>query len=183
VRGLDTIAQLLPDPKELLKALGMRPVSSQTVYAPVITAIYFFVILLAVINVGASLDYVFGSDAMWYASDEAFDSTIIQFAINLILFSVLAFIMVRGLTRRRGVFSRFGLIVVGVVALGILLFWQAALDGAILEEMEASGIDTNEIGISFSNLALFIYLFGIILTGLIILRNRSDIKNWFPSKK
>ena len=44
VRGLDTIAQLLPDPKELLKALGMRPVSSQTVYSPVITAIYYFII-------------------------------------------------------------------------------------------------------------------------------------------
>ncbi len=34
VRGLDTIAQLLPNPKELLKALGKRPESSQTVYAP-----------------------------------------------------------------------------------------------------------------------------------------------------
>jgi len=64
VRGLETIAQLLPNPKEMLKALGMRPVSSQTVYSPFITAIYFFVILLAVVNVGSSIDYIFGSDAM-----------------------------------------------------------------------------------------------------------------------
>jgi TIR domain len=183
VRGLDTIAQLLPNPKELLKALGMRPVSSQTVYSPVITALYFFIILVTVVNVGASLDYVFASDAMRNAADEAFTSTIIQFAINLILFIGLAFFMVRGLTSRKGFFSRFRTIVGGVFALGILLIWQAALDGAILEEMEAAGIDSSEVGISFSNLAIFIFFLGIALTTFVIFRNRNDIKNWFPARK
>lgn len=183
VRGLDTIAQLLPNPRELLKALGMRPVSSQTVYAPVITALYFFIILITVINVGSSLDYVFASDAMWNASDEAFTSTIIQFVINLILFSGLAFFMVRGLTSRKGFFSRFGAIVAGIVILGILLVWQSALDGAILLEMEDAGIDPSEIGISFTNLAIFIYFLGIALTAFVIFRNRNDIRNWFPARK
>ncbi len=183
VRGIETIAQLLPNPKELLKALGMRPVSSQTVYSPVITAIYFFVILLTVVNVGASLDYVFYSDTMAYASDETFGSTIIQFIINLILFSGLAFFMIRGLTSRKGIFSRFRFIVLGVVLLGILILWQTNLDAIILEELTSAGVDLNEIGISFSNLAIFIYFLGIILTGFIFLRNRKDIRNWFPAKK
>lgn len=183
VRGLDTIAQLLPNPKELLKALGMRPVSSQTVYSPVITALYFFIILLAVINVGSSIDYIFGSDAMWNASDETFTATIIQFAINLALFIGLTYFMVHGLTTRKGLFSRFGFIVAGIVLVGVLLLWQAAIDGNILAEMEASGIDTSEIGISFANLAFVIYFLGIAVTGLIFLRNRHDVKNWFPAKK
>lgn len=183
VRGLDTIAQLVPNPRELLKALGMRPVSSQTVYSPVITALYFFIILITVINVGASLDYVFESDAMWSASDEAYTSTIIQLAINLILFSGAAFFMVRGLTRRKGFFSSFRAIVVGIITLGILLIWQASLDAAIVEEMAAAGIDESEIGISFANLAFFIYFLGIALTGFVFFRNRNDIRNWFPARK
>jgi len=183
VRGLATIAQLLPNPKELLKALGMRPVSSQTVYSPVITAIYFFVILLAIINVGASLDYVFASPAMWNASDEAFFSTIIQFAINLALFTGLTYFMVRGLTSRKGVFSSFSLIAMGVAILGILLFWQSVLDSNILLEMEAAGVDTSEIGISFTNIAFIIYFLGIAATGFVFFRNRQDIKNWFPAKR
>ena len=183
VRGLDTIAQLLPNPKEMLKALGMRPVSSQTVYSPFITAIYFFVILLAVVNVGSSIDYIFGSDAMWNASDEAFMSTIIQFMIGLILFIGLTFFMVRGLTSRKGLFSRFGLIVLGIVILGGLLYWQITLDNNIIYEMEDANIDVSEIGFSFTNYLYYIYILGVVLTGFMWFRNRSDIKNWFPARK
>jgi hypothetical protein len=183
VRGLDTIAQLLPNPKELLKALGMRPVSSQTVFSPVVTTLYFFIIFLTVVNVGASLDYIFASDAMWNASDDAYISTIIGFAINLSLFSGLAYFMVRGLTSRKSFFSRFRNIILGIFLLGILLFWQAILDGNILQEMEAAGFNPNEIGISFSNLAIYIYFLGVALIGFVIFRNRQDIRNWFPARK
>jgi hypothetical protein len=183
VRGLDTIAQLLPNPKELLKALGMRPVSSQTVYSPVITALYFFVILISVINIGASFDYIFASDAMWNASDEAFFSTITAFIVNMLMFSGLAYFMVRGLTSRKGVFSSFRSIVVGIVILGILLFWQSILDSNILLEMEDAGYDSSEVAFSFVNVAYIIYFLGIAVTGFVIFRNRQDIKNWFPAKK
>jgi len=183
VRGLDTIAQLLANPKELLKALGMRPVSSQTVYSPVITAIYFFVILLTVINVGAALDYIFASDAMWNASDETFDATIISLIINLILFGGLAYLMVRGLTTRRGLFSSFITIIIGIVLFSALMFWQSTLDTNILIEMEDAGIDSSEVGISFINLASWIYFLGIAIIGLMFLRNRRDVKNWFPARK
>jgi len=161
----------------------MRPVSSQTVYSPLITAIYFFVILLAVINVGASLDYIFYSDILNYASDETFGSTILSFVINLLLFSGLTFFMVRGLTSRKGLFSSFRSIILGVIILGILLFWQSVLDGNILLEMEEAGIDLNEAGISFSNLAFLIYFLGIAVTGFVFFRNRQDIRNWFPARK
>ena len=183
VRGLDTIAQLLPNPKELLKALGMRPVSSQTVYSPVITALYFFIIFLTVINVGASLDYIFMSDAMASASDTTYFSTLTSFILNLLAFSALAYFMVRGMTRRTGFFSSFRSIILGIVALGLLLFGQAILDSNILAEMESIGVDPNEIGISFSNLAFLIYFLGIALIGFVTFRNRSDIKNWFPARK
>jgi hypothetical protein len=49
--------------------------------------------------------------------------------------------------------------------------------------MEAAGIDSSEVGISFSNLAIFIFFLGIALTAFVIFRNRNDIKNWFPARK
>jgi hypothetical protein len=120
---------------------------------------------------------------MWNASDEAFGSTIIQFAIGLLLFIGLTFFMVRGLTSRKGLFSRFGLIVLGVVILGGLLYWQITLDNTIIYEMEAANIDTSDIGFSFTNYLSYIYILGILVTGVVWLRNRNDIKNWFPARK
>jgi hypothetical protein len=183
VRGLETIAQLLPNPKELLKALGMRPVSSQTVYSPVITALYFFILFITVINIGASLDYVFASPAMFNASDDAFISTFIGFIVNMSLFGGLAYFMIRGLTSRKGLFSSFRSILIGIFILGILLLWQAALDENILFEMENAGLDTSEVGLSFINLGYFIYFLGIFLIGFVFFRNRRDTKQWFPAKK
>jgi hypothetical protein len=183
VRGLDTIAQLLPDPKELLKALGMRPVSTQTVYSPVITALYLFIILLSVINIGASLDYIFASDAMWNASDESFNFTIIAFVVNIILFSGLAYFMVRGLTSRNSIFSSFRSILFGIFLLGILLYSQSVLDSNIMQEIEDAGFDSSEVAISFVNLAYIVYFLGISAIGLVFFRNRQDTRQWFPAKK
>ena len=186
VRGLETIAQLLPNPKELLKALGMRPVSNQKVYPPLITAIYYFVILLSVINIGASLDYLFASDTMFSASEEALESflpTIIGFVVNLILYCCLAYFMVRGLTSRKGVFSSFRSILFGIFMLGILLVVQYLLDQSVLTEMTDIGIDLDEIGFSFMDVIFYVYFLGIFAIGLVFFRNRRDAKQWFPAKK
>jgi len=183
VRGLDTIAQLLPDPKALLKALGMRPVSNQTVYSPVITALYFFTLFLTVINIGSSLDYIFSSDALYNASDDTYFPIIIGFVINMALFSGLAYFMIRGLTSRKGAFSSFRSIIVGIVLLGILLFVQNVLDGIIIDELASAGVNIDEVGISFANLGFLIYFLGIFLIGFVFLRNRRDTKLWFPAKK
>lgn len=183
VRGLETIAQLLPNPKELLRALGMRPVSSQTVYSPVITALYFFIIFLTVINIGASLDYIFASPAMFNASEEMYLPTFIGFVVNMVLFSGLAYFMARGLTSRKGVFSSFRSILAGIFILGILLLWQSVLDASILQEIADAGLDTSEVGISFVNMGFLIYFLGIFAIGLVFFRNRRDAKQWFPAKK
>jgi hypothetical protein len=102
VRGLDTIAQLLPDPKALLKSLGMRPVSSQAVYSPTITAIYYFIIFLTVVNIGSALHYLVDlRDALPL-------NIFIEFAVNIILFLAATYFMVNGLTSRKGFFPTCG---------------------------------------------------------------------------
>ncbi|MBE0673010.1 MAG: toll/interleukin-1 receptor domain-containing protein [Anaerolineales bacterium] len=177
VRGLDTIAQLLPNPKELLKALGMRPVSSQTVYSPVITGLYYFIIFLTVINVGSSLNYIISPPVSLIPAE------VVEIIVNMALFCGLAYFMVRGLTSRKGLFSSFWQIILGVVGMGLLTLWQRALDENIMNEMADAGIDVSTIAFSFVNVAEYIYLTGILAIGFVFLRNRRDVKLWFPAKK
>ncbi len=177
VRGLDTIAQLLPDPKELLKALGMRPVSSQTVYSPFITAIYYFVIFLTVINIGSALYYIITPP------DPLFPIEIAEFAANILLFCGLAYFMVSGLTSRKGIFSSLWPILLGIIGLCILSFWQKDLDGRIIGQMAEAGADVDTIAYSFVNITEYIYLIGLAAIGFVFFRNSRDAKRWFPAKK
>lgn len=177
VRGLDTIAQLLPNPKELLKALGMRPVSSQSVYSPLITALYYFIIFLTVVNIGASLNYVISPPVPLIPSD------FVELVANMALFGGLAYFMVRGLTGRKGPFSSLWQILLGVVGMGLLTYWQKDLDGRIINEIAEAGIDVETIAYNFVNIAEYIYLIGIAVTGFMFFRNRHDAKQWFPARK
>jgi hypothetical protein len=91
--------------------------------------------------------------------------------------------MVRGLTSRKGFFAQFRNIIVGIIVLGILLYWQAILDANILFEIEEAGFDTSEISFSFANMAFIVYFLGLAAIGFVFFRNRQDVKNWFPAKK
>ena len=177
VRGLDTIAQLLPNPKELLKALGMRPVSSQSVYSPLITALYYFIIFLTMVNIGASLNYVISPPVSLIPSD------FVELVANMALFAGLAYFMVSGLTSRKGLFSSFWQILLGVVVMWGLTYWQKDLDGRIINEIAEAGIDVNTVAYNFVNIAEYIYLVGIAVTGFMFFRNRHDAKQWFPARK
>ncbi len=177
VRGLDTIAQLLPNPKELLKALGMRPVSSQTVYSPLITAFYYFIIFLTVVNIGSSLNYLLTPPVALIPSD------FVELLVNMILFGVLAYFMVRGLTSRKGLFSSLWQIVLGVVCMGLLTYWQKDLDGRIIGDIADTGFDVDTIAYNFVNIAEYIYIFGVLALGVVFFRNRQDAQRWFPARK
>jgi intracellular septation protein A len=119
---------------------------------------------------------------MYNASDQSYVSTIIGFVVNMTIFCGFAYFMVRGLTSRKGLFSSFRSILVGVFLLGILLLVQSVLDSSILQEMADAGLDTSEVGISFVNLGYLIYFLGIAVTGFVFFRNRRDTKQWFPAK-
>ena len=177
VRGLDTIAQLLPNPKELLKALGMRPVSSQTVYSPLITTLYYFLIFLTVVNIGSSLNYLITPPISLLPNE------MIELVVNMVLFAGLAYIMVSGLSSRKGLFSSLWQIFFGVIGMGLLTLWQKDLDGRLIGEIADAGIDVDTVAYSFVNIAEYIYLIGIAVTGFMFLRNGRDAKRWFPAKK
>jgi hypothetical protein len=144
----------------------MRPVSSQTVYSPLITTFYYFIIFLTVVNIGASLNYVISPPVPLLSSE------IIELVVNMILFGGLAYVIVRGLTGRKGLFSSLWQILLGVIGMGLLTFWQKDLDGRIINEMAEAGIDVNTIAFSFVNIAEYIYFLGIAVTGFMFSNGR-----------
>jgi uncharacterized membrane protein len=120
---------------------------------------------------------------MYNATDEQYTSTMIWFIVNMVMFTGLVLLMVRGLTSRKGLFSSFRSICVGIVILGVLLLWQNIMDQSILLQMADDGYDTSDIYLSFSNLGYVIYFLGILVTGAAIFRNKRDLPRWFPARK
>jgi hypothetical protein len=182
VRKLDVIAKLLPDPSKLLKALGMRPVSSQTVYSPIITSMYYFLIFLGAFTIGSSYKYFESSiDVLLNLSDNALTSVFFGLIFHAIIFLALLYFMLRGITRRTGWFASFKWVVTGFIAIGILTFWQFSLSADADAELEAAG-STLMTSIA-SILPFFIYFLGIMVMAFLFFWNRRDIKRWFPARK
>lgn len=181
VQGLNRLSQLLPNPTALLKALGMRPVSSLSVYPPMITALIYFIILIAVINVGAVIDYLFftGVTEMF---DEGFLPILLGvMAGSVLLFVVLSFFMVRSLISRTGFFSNIKTFVVGFIIQGLLVFGIRAFDNYIYDILlYEADVD---LGYTFTYLGTWVYVIGLTVLAIVYFRNRLDIKRWFPSNK
>lgn len=182
VRGLEVIAQLLDEPRNLVKALGMRPVSALTVFPPMITALYFFVIFLSAVNLGAVVDYLLLSGILSYVPEDYLGPTTAALIINLILFSGLGWFMLRGLSSRRGLFAHFPAILVGLAVQGTLMLSYNWLDSIILEPAAEAGYDLSEIGMSFANFGDWIFFIGVFALLFVFLRNRHDTRRWFPAR-
>ncbi|MDO9301925.1 MAG: hypothetical protein Q7T89_11105, partial [Anaerolineales bacterium] len=140
-----------------------------------ITAIYYFIIFLAVVNIGSALHYLVD------LRDTLPLNIFIEFVVNIILFLGLTYFMLRGMTSRKGFFSSLWTVLLGVIGLGLLTFWQKVLDNAVAEAIASQlGVD---IGGNFIVYIEYVYYLGVAVTGLIFLRNRRDVKHWFPAKK
>ncbi|MBK9780873.1 MAG: toll/interleukin-1 receptor domain-containing protein [Anaerolineales bacterium] len=179
VRGLDAIAQLLPNPRELLKALGMRPVSSLSVYPPMVTTLYYFILVLSVIFVGAILDYVFFTDILSILDPESYNLIVGGLVAGALLFGSLSFFMIRSLLTRTGLFSRSLLIFGGIIAQGSLMAGLTAVDKAVYHAALDAGIDVPPTFIAFGDL---IFIGGVVMLIIVFTKNRLDLKRWFPSK-
>jgi hypothetical protein len=181
VRGLNRLSQLLPNPTALLKALGMRPVSSLSVYPPMITTLLYFIVLLAIVNVGAVIDYLFFSGILELLESGFASIILIALISSVIVFGLLSFFMVKGLTTRAGLFSKFNIFLIGLVIQGVLMYSIVELDSFIYDVLlDEADIDA---GYTFTYFGTGIYLGGLILLAIVYFRNQLDMKRWFPSEK
>jgi hypothetical protein len=179
VKGLNRISQLLPDPTALLKALGMRPVSSLSVYPPMITALLYFIIIIAVINIGAVLDYLFFSGVTGTLESESANLIVAVLVGSVLFFTGLSLFMAKGLISRTGLFSNSKIFFAGLIFQGLLMFGIVQFDNYVYNILADAGID---VGFTFTYFGTIIYIIGITLLAVVYFGNRFDIKRWFPKK-
>jgi hypothetical protein len=186
VRGLDAIAQLLPEPARLLQALGNRPRGNQLILPAPVMAMMYFLLVLGIFALGAFFQFFFGlaaSDVSEETFGNAFGPTLIPFLLSLILAGILLFSMARSLVQRRGRLASFRNFTIALAVLGLLLLGEAILGETVSETLAAHEPHVNELAANVTLFPFLIYMIGGIIMAIFLFTHRQDILLWFPAKK
>lgn len=186
VRGLDAIAQLLPEPGKLLKALGNRPRGKQLLLPAPISAMYYFLVLLGVFVLGGVLKLFWGlidSNIPIDVIDNAIGVVFIPFVITLTLVAWIMYFMGRSLVRRTGRLASFGKFTLALIGLGILLAVEFVLGGGIITEIEKFEPSADVSAVGPILFPIIVYVIGVTVMAVFLFFRRRDIMLWFPAKK
>jgi len=180
VRNLDALAQLLPNPGKLLKALGIRPMGDQLILPSIIQYLIYFIIALAVFTVGSWLPYIiqFLPDILDYSDA---DSALLGLIVNLIIFVALSIFMARVTVNRQQPWASQRRMFIVMLILGFLILWQVVINETILDAFVDWDSDTDFRGYS-AYFPPLVYMFGNIIMLIFVLRRRVDMRRWFPAK-
>lgn len=186
VRGLDAIAQLLPEPEKLLKALGNRPRGRMLVLPAPVAAMQFFLTLLGVFAMGCFFKLfveLINNDVFNLPNGDSFMVLVFFFIADLVLVGWLLVTMLRNLIQREGGLASFRAFTRALGGVGFLAFLQTAL-GIMLDSSFADifGEDSPIIGI-VSIFPTFIFLVGGVVMAVFLLVRYKDIRAWFPVSK
>lgn len=185
IRNLDVIAQLLPEPEKLLRALGVRPTTSGQAAMPnIVLAWVDFLIILGMVNVGSIFSYIIELMNLhlgFIIENEplAMLQPIFLLFFSMVLIIWLIYFMVRGLSQRQGRMSSPILLGLGFFAIFFLVSWQGVL-GVNLDFLFISyGIPSDAV---FSVLPFFTFVFGVAILGCASLFNLRTLRCWFPAR-
>ncbi|MBL8099128.1 MAG: TIR domain-containing protein [Anaerolineales bacterium] len=185
IRNLDAIAQLLPEPEKLLKALGVLPTTSGQAAMPnIVLAWVDFLIILGMVNVGSIFSYIIELMNLhlgFIIENEPLTmlKPIFLLFFIMVLVGWLIYFMVRGLSQRQGRMSSPILLGLGFFAIFFLVTWQGVL-GADLDLLFIQyGIPSDAV---FSVLPLFTFVIGGFILGVASLFNLRTLRCWFPAK-
>jgi hypothetical protein len=179
VQNLEALAQLLPDPAKLLKALGIRPMGNQLVLPPIIQYLIYFILALAIFTVGSWLPYIiqFLPDIIEYTDA---DVALVMLLVNLILFVALSIFMARATISRRQPWASHRNMFLVMLVLGGLIFWQVLINEIVLDAFV--GWESDDWRGLSAYFPPVVYGIGNILMLVFVLRNRAAMRRWFPAK-
>jgi hypothetical protein len=180
VRNLEALAQLLPDPAKLLKALGIRPMGNQLILPPIIQYLIYFIFALAIFTVGSWLPFIlqFAMDIVDYSDA---DQALILLTISLIVFVALSVFMARVTIYRREPWASHRNMFLVMIVLGFLILWQFFISETILEVFGVFDSENDFRGYS-SYFPPFVYLVGNFIMLIFVILKRADMHRWFPAK-
>ncbi|HEX5808555.1 MAG TPA: toll/interleukin-1 receptor domain-containing protein [Anaerolineales bacterium] len=186
VRKLDAIAQLLPEPAKLLKALGNRPRGNQLVLPAPIMAMMYFLVVLGIFALGSFFQFFFGLAASDISSDtfgNAFGPALFPFLFILLFIGILLFSMARSLVQRRGRLASFRNFTIALAVLGFLLLGEVILGANVFDTLAAHEPNINEFASNVTLFPFLIYVIGGLIMAVFLFTRRKDILLWFPAKR
>lgn len=184
IRRLDRLAKLLPQPTKLLSALGVAPISGQTLYPRIIEILDYFLVLLAFFSISAWIPLGMELGRQLIQLDNW-----ITFVIINIVFSTLILVMIfflrRALIRREGKLASLKWLILCLFGIGVVVFMQAfyllvnVANAADLAALAAGADDLRGSVITFMPCSCTL---GLMLIGLLSFWNWQDLTRWFPAK-
>ncbi len=186
VRGLNAIAQLLPEPDKLLRALGNRPRGNQLILPAPIMAMYYFLILIGVFAMGGLFKLFFG---IFDTGDSAeilasvLGGVFIPFVITIALLGWAIYSMLRALIQRTGKLASFWRFTFSLAWVGLLLGVEFLMGGNIIGAITEVDPNANISAVGSVIYPLLVYGVGVVVMAVFLFFRRRDIMFWFPSKK
>ncbi len=184
LRHVDKLAQLLPEPTRLLKALGIVPMSNQTVLPPIIQALVYYLTLLAIFSVSTWLPLFVELGAEFFQME----SSLAISGVNILLTAAILVIILlarRALLNRRGRLASFRNFIIAILLVGLLSFSQFVLVAYGVEEaitQFGGPALENDVRGTISFFIPVVYISGLIVIVWLAGWNWSDLRRWFPHR-
>jgi len=184
LKNLDQLARLLPHPEKLLRALGVIPISQQTIYPRIIQMMDYYLILLGffTFSVWIPLSFEFGKQFVQLRSFPLFVLANIIFK-GIILRSI--FLSRRALVTRTGKNASPGRLIGTLLWVGFINFLQTLLLlRAVMAATEPTGIILqNDLRGSVTLFLPMSFSMGFILICVLGLFNWRELTRWFPYRE
>ena len=186
LRHLDKLAQLLPEPTQMLSALGVTPMSHQTVLPPIIQALVYFLTLLAIFSVSIWLPLFLELGPEFLETSSAVQITCMVAPMVGIILAVILFAR-WGLIKRRGRMASFRNLVFSILLLGLVSFFLQGLIWWGIDEAAQITVFTgpmaeNDVRGLVVLFGPFTYILGLIIIGCLAFWYWPDLRRWFPYK-
>jgi MFS family permease len=185
LHGLDAIAQLLPEPDKLLKALGNRPRGRQLILSKPIATMYYFLILLGVFIMGSFFKLFTGiifSSGNSGTAGYAFGYVLIPYLLNLLVTGALIFFMTRTILQRRGWLASVWNFTFAFLVLGGFMIGQFSIGGNIVGMMKNADPNIDTFAVNVVLYPAMIYMIGAVVMLILFFYRRKDVVFWFPAR-
>jgi hypothetical protein len=184
IHNVHKLAQLLPEPERLLKALAMAPTGAQEVFPLAVTALQYFFLITGILAGGGLLTSLLSLLALMLNGDLGPEKwfNLIAVTVNGLLLLGVVTLTVRALRSRTGGASAF-------YPLLVLTLFQAAIQfGLIFFLLPDEGIDTSLMGKIDSatmglGLSLLAFPVGLLIVAPILLVRWRELYRWLPRRQ
>jgi hypothetical protein len=174
--NLDALAQLLPEPDRLFKALGISPMGDQLVLPRIINALRIYLLALGAFSIGAWAITLLQLGSFVSFGESAFVAAL------LILFLLTINWTVSSLTNRKGRISSLRNLILTFIWLTILSVSQFITLGFVMQKAQARDLPEINLGIlgGFADIA---YVAGLVIILPLVVWYRKDLWRWLPRKQ